>query len=172
MQGFNAMKISGKFCCGIVGIMALSCGIFTPRPVEKPTGQTFVDPFRLYTILDKTGEQFSKTAYEDIINEHFTFIAWDNATYSRDNIIEQLKTLNASCNCEKINTVWDTCLGTGEIRVADTLTICRTFIVTYYRSSGNVSDTGKVQFVLNRSSGSIWTVVLWKEGLIRSIFHP
>ncbi len=167
--------MSYKYSIAILGFIVwagLSCGIFTPQQVEKPAGETFSDPFRVYSILEKTGEQFSKTAYEDIFDQNFQFIAWDNATFNREIVIEQLKTLKASCTCEKISTVWDTCWNFGEIRGENSMYLCRTFYVTFFKSSGNVSDTGKVEFTLNRSSGNIWTITGWKEEVNRSIFHP
>jgi hypothetical protein len=154
---------------GLIACIGLSCGIFTPNQVEKPAGEMFSDPFRLYSILENTGEQFSKTGYEDIFDENFKFIAWDNASYNKETMIEQLKTLKAS---DSISTVWDTCGGVGEIREGNTLTLCRTYYLTYFRPSGNVSDTGKINFTLNRSQGSIWTIMVWEEGVARSIFHP
>jgi hypothetical protein len=171
-QGFKMSKE-----CVIVGIVLIfmggfSCGIFTPQPVEKPAGETLSDPFRVYSILENTGEQFSKTSYEDIFDTNFAFIAWDNSNYNRERTIEKLKTLNATCACEKISAVWDTCGNIGEIREGTSMTLCRTFYVTYFRSSGNKSDTGKAEFTLNRSSGNIWTIVEWKEEISRSIFHP
>jgi hypothetical protein len=152
-----------------VGLLLCSCGMFTPREVEQPSVETAGDPFHLYSILEKTGEQFSKIAYEDILDSNFTFVAWDNALYNRENEIEQLKTLKATCNCE-VN--WDTCAGRGETREGDTLTLCRTFFVRNGNSNGLVVDSGKAEISLNRSSGNIWTIVVWKEGSLRSIFHP
>jgi hypothetical protein len=172
MQGFNMSRIVFIICFGIITSIVFSCGIFTPRTVEKPSGEISGDSFSLYSILDKTGEQFSKTAYEDIFDENFIFKAWDNATYDREKVIEQLKTLKATCACEKISTNWDTCGNIGEIREGNSMTLCRTFYVTYFRSNGNISDTGKAKFTLNRSSGNIWTIMVWEEEVTRSIFHP
>lgn len=157
---------------GIIISMLFSCGIFTPRTVEKPGGEVFSDPFHLYSILDKTGEQFTKTSYEDIFDSTFQFIAWDNATYNRYDEIEKLKTLKASCNCDSFSTVWDTCEGVGEKREESSMTLCRTFFLTYYSDGSKDIDSGKVQFKLNRSAGNIWTIVLWEEQVSRSVFHP
>jgi hypothetical protein len=151
-----------------IGLILVSCGIFTPSRVEEPAEVALGDPFRLYSILDGTGEQFSKKAYEDILSPDFQFVAWDNAAYGRQDVIEQLNKLKMSCNCA---VSWDSCKGVGEIRDESSMTLCRTFYVKN-RSQKEVTDTGKVEFGLIRSSGNIWTVVSWKEGLSRSMFHP
>jgi hypothetical protein len=155
---------------GFLIASVFSCGLFTPRNVENPGDDTFIDPFRLDSILNGTGEKFSKASYEDILDDNFQFIAWDNTTYNRDREIERLKTLKASNST--LSTVWDTCEGTGEIRGETSMTLCRTFFVTYGNSNNIVTDTGKVEFTLTRSSGNIWTILEWNESSIRSIFHP
>jgi hypothetical protein len=152
---------------GIVLLIA-SCGIFSPSRVEEPGEGASGDPFQLYSILDKTGEKFSKKAYEDILAQEFQFIAWDNAVYSREDLIEQLNKLKVSCNC---SVSWDTCEGVGEIREESSMTLCRTFFVTD-QSKKEATDTGKVEFGLIRSSVNTWMIVSWKEGVTRSIFHP
>jgi hypothetical protein len=155
---------------GFLITSVFSCGIFAPRNVETPGDDTFIDLFRLDSILHGTGEKFSKTSYEDILDDNFQFIAWDNTTYNRDREIERLKTIKASNGT--LSTVWDTCGDIGEIREETTLILCRTFFVTYGNSNNIVTDTGKVEFTLTRSSGNIWTILVWKEGSTGSIFHP
>jgi hypothetical protein len=156
---------------GFIIISMFSCGLFTPRNVEPPGDDTFIDPFRLGSILNGTGAQFSKTSYEDIFDSNFQFKAWDNVAYSRENEIERLKTIKASCNCS-LSTEWDTCENVGEIRNETSMTLCRTFFVTHHYSSGTTIDTGEVEFSLSQLSINTWTIVLWKEGSTRSIFHP
>jgi hypothetical protein len=159
---------------GVLGLFWLlfSCDMFTPRSVEKPIDTTFEDPFRLYSILNKTGEQFSKTSYEDILDTNFRFIAWDYAAYTRESEIEQLKKLQASCNCDSISTIWDTCSKNIETRNDTSMTLCRTYFVTYNYSNSKVTDTGSVEFFLVRQTGNTWKISLWQENVQRSIFHP
>lgn len=165
MAGKKRNLIYGTFMC-----LFLSCGLFTPQHVEVPSG-TSIDPFRLDLILQKTGEKFSKTAYEDLFDINFRFIAWDNAVYTRENEIEALKLLKASY--DSLATIWDTCEGVGEIREGNTMTLCRTFYISIFNDQGSsLLDSGKVQFTLNRLSGNIWTIVQWQEGSTRSKFHP
>jgi hypothetical protein len=157
-----------------IALIVTSCGIFTPGNVEDPnlktSSETSSDSFHLSSILEETGGHFSKTAYEyeDILSPDFQFIAWDNAVYSREAMLEQLKKLKVSCDC---SIAWDTCEGVGEIRNENTMTICRTFLVTH-SSTGAISDSGKLEFTLNQSSVNTWIIVQWKERLTRSIFHP
>lgn len=158
----------------MICVIVLTCDMFSPRIVEKPSnGSTVSDPFRLYSILEYTGEAFSKTSYEDIFDSSFVFIDVNNVKSSRDQEIEALKAITASCKCDSINTVWDTCNGIGEIQGDNTLTLCRSFKVTFFSASGATIDSGKAEFYLRRSSENTWTIVTWTEGgTQRSIFHP
>ena len=166
----SILTISGMVICAIL----LTCDMFSPRNVEKPiSGSSVSDPFRLYSILEYTGEAFSKTSYEDIFDSSFVFIDVNNIKSSRDQEIEALKAITASCKCDSINTVWDTCDGVHEIQGDNTLTLCRSFKVTFFSATVSTIDSGKAEFYLRRSSENTWTIVTWtEEGAQRSIFHP
>jgi hypothetical protein len=168
MQGFR--KMGKKRFFFTMGLLFASCGIFTPSRVEEPSIGAPTDSLHISSILQKTGAHFSKTPYEyeDILSSDFQFIAWDNAMYSREDMIEQLKKLKVSCGC---SIAWDTCEGIGEIRTETTMTIWRRFLVKH-PSDPSVTDSGKVEFSLSQSAVNTWTIVQWKENLTRSIFHP
>jgi hypothetical protein len=145
--------------------------MFSPRTVENPlvNSSSINDPFRLSTILEYTGEQFSKTDYEDIFDSSFVYIDVNNIQYTRNQEIQALTVLN-SCKCDSINTVWDTCgIAPGD----NSYTLCRSFTVTFFSASGPTVDSGKAQFKVVRSAENTWTILSWtEEGLQRSIFHP
>ena len=173
-RGFNMKSSVPALSAIMICVIVLTCDMFSPRIVEKPSnGSTVSDPFRLYSILEYTGEAFSKTSFEDIFDSSFVFIDVNNVKSSRDQEIEALKAITASCKCDSINTVWDTCNGIGEIQGDNTLTLCRSFKVTFFSTSGATIDSGKAEFYLRRSSENTWTIVTWTEGgTQRSIFHP
>jgi len=154
----------------IAGFLS-TCGMFSPRTVENPlvNSSSINDPFRLSTILEYTGEQFSKTDYEDIFDSSFVYIDVNNIQYTRDQEIQALTVLG-SCKCDSINTVWDTCgIAPGD----NSYTLCRSFTVTFFSASGATVDSGKAQFKVVRSAENTWTILSWtEEGLQRSIFHP
>ncbi|MGB7567603.1 MAG: hypothetical protein WBM07_07080 [Chitinivibrionales bacterium] len=159
----------------IIGAGLLTCDMFSSRTVENPVinSSSINDPFSLYTILNYTGEEFSKTDYEDIFDSNFVFIDIDGAQSSRDEEIERLKGIAASCKCDSINTVWDTCNGVTEIQGDNTLTLCRSYKVSFFSVTGATIDSGKAQFHVRRSAENTWTILSWtEEGLQRSIFHP
>jgi hypothetical protein len=153
----------------------ITCGMFSPRTVESPqvNSSSLKDPFSLNTILMYTGEQFSKTDYEDIFDTNFVFIDFYGQQYDRNLEIQHLKVLG-SCKCDSITTVWDTCPGVGEIQGDNTLTLCRSFTVTFFSTSGEATvDSGKAEFKVGRSAENTWTILSWtEEGPQRSIFHP
>jgi hypothetical protein len=159
-----------KIVLAALGGILVSCGIFTPDRVEEPSIGANTDSLHLSSILQNTGGHFSKMPYEyeDVLSSNFRFVAWDNAEYGREVLVEQFKKLKASCGC---SIIWDTCEDVGEIRNEDTMTICRRFKVMS-SSARSVTDSGKVEFTLGQSSVNTWLIVLWKENLTRSIFHP
>src|SRR5271157_3943066 len=137
-RGFN-MKLPISALVGvIIGGTLLTCDMFSPRTVENPVinSSSINDPFSLYTILNYTGEEFSKTDYEDIFDSNFVFIDVDGAQSSREEEIERLKGISASCKCDSINTIWDTCNGVTEIQGDNTLTLCRSYKVSFFSATG------------------------------------
>jgi hypothetical protein len=173
VRGFN-MKSKISAMIGIIfGCIALSCDMFSPRTVESPgSGSSVTDPFRLYSILKYTGEAFSKTSYEDVFDSNFVFIDFNGASSSRGTEIEALHRIVASCKCDSINTVWDTCNDVGEIHGDHTLTLCRSYKVTFISATGVTIDSGKTQFDLRESLDNTWTIVRWNEEGQQTIFHP
>jgi hypothetical protein len=147
--------------------------MFSPRTVERPSsGSTVIDPFRLYSILKYTGEAFSKTSYEDIFDSNFVFTDINSSTYSRAQEIEALKAILALHKRETINTIWDTCNDVGDKHGDHTLTLCRSFKVTFSSVAGVTIDSGKAQFDLRQSLDNTWTILKWSEEGQQTIFHP
>jgi hypothetical protein len=167
------MKKKSLSVVACIACIIASCGLFSPRVVELPGGDIFMDNLHLASILDGTGQHFLKTNYEDILHPECTFIDYNNdsTSWSRDRFISKLNQINAAY--DTVACTWDTC-GEIEIREGDTaMTIYRFFRIEMVKAGVSTSDSGKVQFYLRfYSEKNTWTIRSWREGAARSIFHP
>jgi hypothetical protein len=169
----------GKHCLISIIVCCLSCGIFSPRPVEYPSENPPVtkDPFHFASLLNGTGKTFNKLEYNDLFSDTMRYIDIDGRIFNKQKVIDNLHNVEAQFILKEVSWGRDTAR-TKDFLVGDTLFIYRSYVVIAVDSITvpQVTDTfdGSASFkIVNDPLKNTETIAEWKDtypGI--SIFHP
>ena len=159
INGMNLMRIIGAtLLCNFM----ITCGIFTPRDgLEQPEIKINIgDPFSFSTLLEGSGQQFSKLNWYELFHDDFTYTNTRLVGEPSDktSFIDHLE--GQYDQFPEATVAWD---GMEFFSTSDD----DTFIlndVTYKIVNADTSfDSGSSNFIIIRDSTSIWQILRWTD---------
>jgi hypothetical protein len=152
-----------------------SCGIFTPRDdLELPASATEEDPFSFSSLLDETGEEFSKLDLSELLHPdiEYTNVRLGDIPYYQDDLISHLRwRIN---NFSDLKVTWTD--RDGFVEEGDTLIMINE--ISYQIVKGEISEdvlfSGTCQFIIKRGLDDIWRIFEWidEPTTSESFFSP
>lgn len=166
-------RILSLVCIGFLGNL-ISCGIFSPRPVEYPISTVTEDPFNFASILWNTGKKFTKLEYTDLFDPSVEYIDINGRIFYKNEIVNHLNTIQRRLTVQSI--VWTKDTANPDLVISDTTyTANRTYsVVVVDTLQKAISFSDKASFKLSfNSTINAWTVTEWTDKFPGySVFHP
>lgn len=147
-----------------VFMLICRCGLFTPRDdFELPASETEEDPFSFSSLLDETGEEFSKLDLPELLHPdiEYTNVRLGDIRYYQDDLINHLRwRIN---NFSDLKVTWND--RDGFVEEGDTLIMINEISYQIVKSdeSENVLFSGTCQFVIKRGLDDIWRIFEWTD---------
>ena len=136
------------------------CGLFTPRTdFEDPASEGgTVDHFRFASLLEGSGEKFSKLDWYELFDDHFKYInvRLANVEYDKTALISHLFQQHEIYPQAVVK--WSNT--DGFLRNIDTITLSN---AGYTVESGDDIFSGTSSFTIIRDAVNIWHIVSWTD---------
>ena len=141
-----------------------NCGIFTPRTdFELPASETEEDPFSFGSLLDETGEEFSKLDLPELLHPdiEYTNVRLGDIRYHQEDLINHLRWRKN--NFSDLEVSWTD--RDGFVEDGDTLILINEISYQIVKSGTpeNVLFSGTCQFVIKRGLDDIWRIFEWTD---------
>ena len=158
----------------MIGLLLLiRCGIFSPRTdFELPESKKVEDPFNFGSLLDGSGEQFSKLDWYELFDSDFKYtnVRLGNIEYGQKELINQLNQQEEIYPDVEVKWVNDE----GFPRDVDIITLSNiSYTVFNPAQPDTILFSGISQFVIRRDQTKIWRILEWTdEPTNESFFSP
>ena len=153
--------ISKFFLLPIAVSCWIGCGLFTPRTDFEPPisdqGGT-VDHFNFVSLLEESGEKFSKLDWYELFDDDFRYInvRLASGSYGKTDLINHLSQQHEIYPDAKVDWV----NREGIIRNINTITLSN---VDYTVECSNDTFTGTGSFRCVRDDNNIWRIMQWND---------